>query len=130
MSKDWSSTAALAQRLIGEYGREISLFKKSETPVDSSKPWLGPADQVGSDTTEVVASAVFVQADNDFAFGADFFDALGLARRSQTRFIVYSTTDLTGFDTIQDGTSIWKIDIVRMLKPGDTVLLYDIEVKQ
>lgn len=164
VTKDWSKAAATAKRLIEKYGRTITIYKKSETPLDPEMPWLGPEDNVTDDDTTTLVQeadstdillenfesifteasaaenpadtaslnvkAVFVQADNDFAFGETFRDLLGdTIRRGTTRFIIYSEVDLRKFTEIKDGDDIWHINFVRMLKPGNTVILYDIEVK-
>ena len=137
---DWpyDEDAALADELIGETGRTITLVQSSATPADVSRPWLGSSapHTEASPGASVTAIGVFVnQADQD-NFGYGEADTEGtLLKRGQKRCLVAATqlspdTDVSRFDAILDGTQIWRIVDVNILEPGGVRIMYDFTLEQ
>ena len=125
MAKDWSRLVALAERLIENYGREVTLYKKSNVFTDASKPWLGPVDRISSDTISVTAKAVFI----DGGMSETRKDE-ELIRRNKKKFIVFTETDIRDFSSILDDGKIWQVDSISILKPGTTTIVFEVMVKQ
>lgn len=61
MAIDYASLAAVAQSLIGDNGRNVSLVQSSRTPADPSKPWRAG----GTATTISPVKAVLVPYDEE-----------------------------------------------------------------
>lgn len=119
---DYAALRTLAQRLISESGRTLTLVKRDLTPTNGSKPWRGSSSDI-DDATETSVIGVFVP-------GEDNIQEAGQSnRRKLNRFYVAGqATDLTDYHQIKDGTNIWRIVKNTVLQPGDTTLLYEIEV--
>jgi len=124
---DYARAVALAQRLIDKNGRGITVQQLSATPADANKPWKG----AGAPTVAAQATpkGVFVPASgNDLSsFGID--NEL-LKRVEQVVLIAADGTNaFDEFHRISDGV-LFKIEWVRVLKPGDTVIIYAMGVKR
>lgn len=128
---DYAPITATASQLIAKYGRAITLQSESVTPADANAPWDGPAqwdDGTAAAERKVAATGVFVGA------GATEFKDIagGLIRRGKSGFLISGSlsVDVADFDSIKDGTDLWKIDRVETLKPGSDVVLYGVEVSR
>ena len=140
MKQDYAEFVELADELVVEFGREISLFKSSRDAADSTKPWNGP--QVWDDATArpdnlVKVDAVFI---GDLLAGTAG-EVSGTVRATLDPFLTNmgsdiflvsgsSPVDLKNFDKLLDGSILWRIDSVVSLKPGNRVVLYAIKVSR
>ena len=126
MAKDYSALQAKAQSLITKFGRTVVLVKESRTATDASAPWLGTS----TSDTEVSVSAVYVPISGDSpATVSEMVGSAGLTRRADSFLVgAVSGHDLRTFQKVQDGSRVWRITHVNVVRPGETVLLYQIEV--
>lgn len=129
---DYTALEATAKRLIERFGRSISFFKESETAADSDAPFDGPAP-FDSDTAPAEQKIENVKAVFVGAGDTKFQDELGgLIRHGSAGFLIYGSvsSELENFDVVVDGSDLWKIDNVEPLKPGDTNVIYGVEVSR
>lgn len=124
---NYSEIQQVATDLIASFGRSVVFRKWNSTPPDPTKPWVGPVDPVANATT-VSATAVFVPLGASSAqLGMEAVDQDLLKRVSQVALAAPGaavTDDLSKFNDILDGNVSYKIEVARVLKPGDTTLLY------
>lgn len=130
---DYSTVAATAKRLIERFGRTCTFIKLDRTTVDdAAKSWRGTATPRAIPAASISAIATFVSATSakDFGFSAEAQEEIKKA--GQMCIVAHSSvaTSLTDFDEIQDGSQVWRITYISMLKPGGTPLLYGMAVKQ
>ncbi len=126
----YASKVLLAERLIGKYGREVTLVRRDRTPADSDKPWRGPADP-GTDET-VTLKVVIVEFDSEAVDGT-------VIRRDDMRALV-AAKDVTDalptaaaieeYDRLLDGDDEWGIERAKKYKPGDTVIAYELHLRK
>lgn len=129
---DYVAFQLLAERLINENGRPLTLQREDQVnAADPAEPWRAPA------ITEQVTLAVvgvFIEYEKEDFDGS-------LIRRGDKRVLVAAkdTEDVqTGnenikvedFDTLLDGTVVWKIITVETIEPGSLRIMYDIQVRK
>lgn len=126
MAKDYSALQTKAQTLVTKFGRTVVLVKESRTATDASAPWLGTS----TSDTEVSVSAVYVPiAGEQPVTVSAMVESAGLSRRADAFLIGdVSGQDIRTFQKVQDGSRVWRITHVNVVQPGDTVLLYQVEV--
>lgn len=121
---DYVSLASVAERLIEQNGRDVTLRKENRTPADSNAPWQGTS---GAVTDIGPLKGVFVEYDNEG------IDGDRVRRGDKRLFVAANDTSLQiveGFDKVVDGTETWAIVAVRIVQPGDTLIIYDIQVRR
>ena len=115
---------ALAQRLIKENGREVTLVQFDGVDEDSDEPWLGPDDPRSATAIRLDVDAVFIPPSG--------VSSLGLETRTQDLFkdsdqvLIFSAgaqVEVGGFNVVDDGVTPWKIDVLDVLRPGVTTIL-------
>lgn len=121
---DYVKLAATANRLVTESGRNITLVRKSRTPKDVSKPWLGNTD----DETTLVVPGVQMMPAAVRIFGlaalGDSSEFRGLVRYAELVYVVFQgENDLKNFTIVRDGGIDYKIEATQTLKPANTTLL-------
>lgn len=125
---DYSRPLATAQRLIARYGRLVALQGVSAGPADANNPLAGPA--AAPDPVTGVPAA-FVEPSS--------LRALGISAQLQTLFancsqiaLVAPVSGVPDFldmkFLIDSDNSVWKINAIDTLKPGETIVLYFIGV--
>lgn len=125
---DYSRPLATAQRLVARFGRLVALQGVSAGPADANNPLAGPAP-APDPVTDIPAA--FVEPVG--------LRSLGLSAQLQALFKnstqiaivapVSGTPDFLDMKFLIDSdNSIWKINVIETLKPGETVLLYYIGV--
>lgn len=130
MADFYTEMAAVATAMIAEFGRTITIAKSGQsTPVVSGKPWhSGYAD---ADVTIPNVKAFFTTGD-----ASDEHRNIGatLIREGKEGFLIDASSigdeDLKTYERIIDGSETWTIERVERLKPGDTALLYGVEVRK
>jgi hypothetical protein len=135
----YSTLVQVADSLLDRFGRTVKLFKFERTPVNAGQPWNGPATFNSSSPPvgcliENVKAAFVGDGANLISRGAsDTAQQLtGDLRKSRsTGFLVSGSVsqDLRAFDAVEDGGKLYRITKVNTLQPGDTILLYGIEVE-
>ncbi len=135
MAVNYTKLADTALRLVQDSGRDMTFRRLNRTPADVAKPWRGataPRATAGLDTS-VTAKAVVVPPGQSSTLGFLAEDS-ELVKRSEQILLVAlgstSTVDLSTYDEVLDGATLWKIDLVQILKPGGTVLLFAVGVKR
>lgn len=128
---DLAPIIATAQRLITENGRSVTLVQLDKDPPDTDKPWAGPTDPRAVPEATLTLDAVFVEPSSATRLGLSS-DASELVKRSTQILIVSpgASADLTIYTEVTDGSIIWKITTVEVLKPGSSVALGFIGVKR
>lgn len=122
---DHTKFAALAVKLIAKHGRQITLQKLQGGAVDPAKPWAGNTVPTVSEAR--VVTAVFVPSTGE-ELGKEIVSDDLLKLSEQVALIAPGQTSYEGFHTIVDGAQTFKIVYIKVLKPGDQVLLYAIGV--
>lgn len=141
MALNYVKFQQLADRLIGENGRSVTLRQSSATPFDVAKPWRGSLDPATEDApgTEVTAIGVFInQADQDNFGHVETSENGTLLKRGQKRCLVAETelvvlgTDVSRFETLRDNTNaeVWRIVEANILEPGALRIMYDFILEQ
>lgn len=128
---DYVSFQNLAERLIEANGRTLSLVRRDQgNPTDPAMPWRGSTE---ADTITVVVKGVVID------FEKEDFDG-SLVRRGDKRILIAakSVTDessasnlkIEDYDHVLDGTVRWKIITAELIEPGDTRIVFDLQVRQ
>lgn len=122
MPFDYTSLDAAAAGLIASFGRQVTLRRRPATPPDPNKPW------------EPAAVATTPGADNATVYAVQ--DTLTYAQRTNTvipetasRWLVAGTGAPADIGTeweIVDGASIYQVYQAEPIKPGGTLILWDI----
>ena len=134
MAVDYTELASVAQELIEDNGRTVTLQKKSRTVQDVTKPWRGVTT---TPVSEIAAIAVmFDVTDEQITPEATREDNRDLILRGDKMAVVASNSltsatqpNLVGYDTFVDGAEIFQIISVETVKPGPTTLVYIIQLR-
>ena len=113
MAYDYSRMVSTATRLISKYGRSMTLRSTTET----GDPW-NPT-QTNSDTA-ITGTVV------DYKSSEIDGDAI---QTNDKRILIDSTAVPTLQDKVVDGSVEYSIIDIREIKPGSTVVLYDLQVR-
>lgn len=129
---DYASFRNLAERLIEENGRDLSLVRRDQgNPVDPAKPWRASTE--AAEITVVVKGVVI-------EFEKEDFDG-SLVRRGDKRILIADKSvldeggsaanlQIEDYDHVLDGTVRWKILGANTIDPGDTRIMFDLQVRQ
>lgn len=121
---DYTEMAAVAQELIDDNGRDVTLIRWKQAPADANKPWEGPDDPRGTPDATNTIKGCFVPTSGS-GLGKDTIDEDALKRTAEVCLIVPGAGfDLATANELIDGGVHKKITFVQTLKPGATVLLY------
>ena len=129
MAIDYNKLAVLAERLVTEAGRTVTLVRVSETPADVAAPWNGVT---GVETTLVVP-AVQLLPNSVRVFGLSALGEAGkldgLVSVSELVYIIFAgENDLKQYTLVRDGQD-YGIMATQSLKPANTTLLGFIGVR-
>lgn len=129
MALDYVAFRLLAERLILENGRDLTIIKVDRgNPVSASEPWRA------SDNTaevQIPVTGVFVEFEMEDIDGT-------IVRRGDKRVLVAAidieqankaAEDVENFDKLLDGTVSWKIEHAEIIEPGSLTILYDLHVR-
>lgn len=123
---DYVRIAQRTKAIVEANGRNVSIYRKSTTPGDSSKPWRGPS---APDTLVATVKGV--------VYPFEFKDVDGtIIRRGDVKVTIAhdslppGTTDLEVLDWLDDGGVYYKILGVSVIGPGGFRLCYDIHVRR
>lgn len=123
--------AAVAKRLIETNGRTVTLYRRSTTPADPTKPWRG-ADEDDTETLDVIGAFV---GDTDTDLGQLLALAGGtLTGRSGKVLLVAADSapaeDLESFNGVLDGDVSWAIQSIETLAPGPVILMHQLRLQR
>lgn len=130
---DYSETAAAAQELIEEFGRPVTLVQLEEAPDDDAKPWGGAVNPRDAATELDDIPAVFVPVTGLAEFGFKVTVRDGVPRVDQALLVAGAAvagSDLEDFGEAVDAGVRYAIERAHRLQPGDTVLLWALEVRR
>lgn len=115
-------SAMTAKRLIEKYGRlaKITVVTKPSNP---DKPWQGSVP-VEAEVTRKMCFLKYEQKDIDETLIRSGDQKVLLAANGLTL-----VPNLSGYLTDSDG-SLWNIVKIKPLNPGDTMVLYTLQVRQ
>ena len=123
---------SMAQRLINNNGRQITLVQFSDTPTDTSRPWKGRDED---DDIKVQMIGVFVPPNTVRQFGllslgagTEWMDMI--AKSEQIVIVSQGEIDLQEFTQVIDGTTKWGVLASQVLRPADRNLLGFIGVRR
>ena len=134
MAFDYSGLLAVADTLITDFGRAITLRRNSRTPDDPAKPWAivsGSAPDIQS----IAATGVFLSPKRAAFDSITAGVGVGLSNVEQktARVLVQALSTLPeemGRDwKVDDGTRTFEVLSSKPIKPGATLMYYDLEVK-
>lgn len=132
MALDYASFRALADRLIRENGRDLSIVRRDQANLtDPAKPWRGSTE---ADTITTVVKGVFIE------YEKEDFDGT-LVKRGDKRVLIAAQDvedETTGalsvkvedYDHILDAAVRWKIITADLIEPGSLRIMYDVQVRQ
>lgn len=113
----------VAEDLITEWGRTVSLLPPGTTDVSATEPWKG---QTG-DGTAVVAKAVFKPLNKELVAGTAVQVGDSLAIVASTAL---SGAQITTAWALLDGTTRWAIVAPVESKPGDSSFVWFLQLRQ
>ena len=132
MALNYANFRTTAERLIEENGRDVSLVRRDQgNPVDSAKPWR---DSTEAATITFIVKGVIIDFEKEDIDGS-------LVRRGDKRVLISakSVSDEGGsaanliiedYDHVLDAGVRWKIKDVNLIEPGDTRIMYDLQIRQ
>lgn len=130
----YDSLKVVADSLIQEFGKAVTLRREASTFADSDAPWEGPATS-GGDTQAITATAVFFDLSNDpfTTTGAGIGRGSTPVEEHRGRVLVEAVSALPeeiGTDwVIDDGTRRYEITTARPVNPGGTLIYYEMLVR-
>lgn len=132
---NYPRAAATAKRLIEANGRTVTLRKENRLPADNSKPWRGPDTTAAPDVSEggasltVLACFVGVSGTSLGKRAKDVADA-SLKDLQSVALVASSslsgTPDLSQFDTLIDGSQIYRIIATEELRPSTLSIMWEL----
>lgn len=126
MAFDYTEFESLADSMIEDFGRSITVLKSGTTRTSSTQQWRGVSDGFANSTagTEVTTYGVFLEYNER--------DLTEEVKRGDQMLLVAAEgkADLSAYDGVRDGTRTWRIVSSKLLKPGATRLLYQMQVRQ
>ena len=123
--------AAIVPRVrakIKAYGRAVTFSKRSATSAPSNDPLAGPQ---GGDVISTSVDAVFVPITGLASLGIATTKIEAFKTSEQVALLPPATFDYAEQQFLIDNDgSVWKINIIDMLKPAETALLFYIGVSR
>jgi hypothetical protein len=122
---DYAALAGVADALIEQFGRDVTLVKASRTPASSSQPHLGPT---ASASTTLAAKAVFGdtrEIDRPETTGDQRFRATEVV----IRVLEVGEEDLATYRHLDDGGSLRRIVTANPIKPGGQTVVWLMELE-
>lgn len=126
MAFDYSGLLTVATSLIEQFGRPMTLRRASRTPADPTKPWAARQGAVtASDDQAITSTAVFL----DFS-RTDRDGQVVEAKRARVLFPAEAALpEEVGPDwQLDDGSRLYEVLESRPVKPGPTLLHYEVVV--
>lgn len=122
MAVDYTALANVAEQLIDENGRAITIRTRSGTLPNPAEPWKPAAGGTG---TPIATIGFFDNYDNDER-------GLTQIQDGDKRLLVKAkglAASITLDDEIVDGTQIWQIVNVNEITPAAVAIYYELQVR-
>ena len=129
---DHARFVALAQRLIKENGREITLVRLSGERQDADKPWRGTADVSGGGSSRITIYGVFIPPSGVSELGLSI-RTIDLLKDSDQVLLCSpgAQEDISEYHQVDDPENdIWSIDHIDILRPGTVTILAILGISQ
>lgn len=128
MSFDYTEIAGIAQELVAEFGRAVTLRQVATTGPDPAQPWRGPVDPRSAPVATLAVTACMVEPSSARELGLNV-QVTDWLKRAQQIAIVASADDLSEYSELVDSdTSVWRVVGVSTLQPGATRILHYVGV--
>lgn len=127
MSIDYQALATVAQGLIEEFGRQVTVIRFAQAPDDADEPWRGAADPRSTPDALLTTGAVFVEPSSATRLGMRAIPEDLLRRVTAVALVApgpANVFDLATANELIDGAARRKILVVDTLRPADTTLIY------
>ena len=123
MAFDYASLADEVTVLLADFGRNVTVTKRDQDPLNAAQPWRA---QETSGNVSVTLPAVLL----DYKLSA--IDGEHVKRGDKMAYISADATvqDLELFDTVLDGSDRWSIQKVERLQPGPVNMLYILQLRK
>lgn len=118
---DFTSLSNVAQRLIQENGRSITLTNHSDVANNASKPWLGDNSSGGETLTVIAAFFDPAQGDREGSLVEEGAKRALIADNDVGAFPI--STDRT---RLVDGSTTYRIAQVRTVQPATKNVYYEL----
>lgn len=126
MAFDYSGLLTVANTLITDFGRTVSLQRESETAADPGKPW-GPRSAVGGESITTIG--VFLTTERvPFQGDTTVDEKVGRVLTVADPLLPEEMGTDWKLEDVVSGR-IYEIVTSTPVKPGPTLLYYDLEVK-
>jgi hypothetical protein len=118
----YDKAIALALKLITKYGTSIKVRRITDAVADPTKPWR----VTGQTAVDATGVGVFLDYEQKAVDGET------ILRGDQKVLIAASglTVAPAPKDRIVRGTEVWDVVSVQPLKPGDQIVMYEVQVRQ
>lgn len=130
MALNYANFRLLAERLINENGRTMTLTRQDQgNASDPTKPWRS---STGAAEISFPVVGVVIEYEKDEVDGT-------LILRGDKRLLVAAkdiddaspaNTKVEDYSKITDGAVVYRIINAQVIEPGDTRILYDLQVRQ
>lgn len=122
---DYPHLLTIAQKLINNAGRIVTLTKLGSTVPDPTKPWRGPADPRSPVGSSATYKAAFLILSGHYKLGLTQ-TTMDLAKKSDATCLIASSDNLETYQELTDSTDgrTYKILGSEGLKPGSLQLLW------
>ncbi len=132
MALNYTNFRALADRLIRENGRALTIVRRDQANfTDPAKPWRGSTEAAEVSTA---VTGVFIEYEKEDIDGE-------LVRRGDKRVLIAAkdvedestaaeNVKVEDYDHVLDGLVRWKILSAELIEPGSQRILYDLQVRQ
>jgi hypothetical protein len=129
MALNYTKFQLLAERLIGENGRTVTLVRRDQNnPIDIDKPWRG---STGASDISFDLIGVIIEYDKEDIDGTlvRISDQRLLIAAKDIEDVMPANELIEDYDEVIDGSVHWKIVKVGTVKPGAVRIMYDIQLR-
>lgn len=120
---DFVKARATAKRLIDKNGRLVTFSKETRTASDASKPW--------KKTTGTAASFTMICSFINYESREIDGDKIKVGdQKMLANAIDNGDNNIVDFNTVTDGDETWRIKKVDSIRPGDIVVMYEVQVRK
>ncbi len=120
MSKDYTKSALLANKLITKFGQTVNIVRNEDADADPSKPWEGQDD---SETLYPAKGVLLQLGKNDIAMLPEG-TAVETASLMYLDAVVLTVEPVVG-DIVRTSTEDWTIAKLSPLKPATVNVMYE-----
>jgi hypothetical protein len=131
MALSYSALAAKADSLITKFGRSMTLTRNDQAdPSDPSKPWRGSTGAADVSITVIGVFTDYTKEDVDGTLVRRGDKKVILSASAATTAAGSSNSKVEDYDALVDGGVSWNIVHTTVVEPGDTRIIYELQVRQ